>query len=261
MVRPKFKAFLSCSFKEQDESLREWFKELIRSFGIDPFVATPQEPRPAQETIMNNIKDSQCFIAILTKNKLLQDSHQWVTSDYIQQEIGMSIATKKPMAIFIEKGVCIPDLLKGVTGYISFDREQIAVDTPKMTCLLLNLITELEQRLGYRPPPKLPYDIGNREFLSFEEFRVGLLYLHDIMEKQGFKPDVIVGMDRGGPTLAGILGKLRGCKVTSILIKDECMLSSTQDSLDPGLKNKDYRILLVDDACRKARASFLPLRG
>lgn len=69
-----FKAFLSCSLEEKDKEVVEFFKRIIRSFGIEPEVYDYQEIGRIPDKVKENIIRSDCLIAIATRRKKIEDS-------------------------------------------------------------------------------------------------------------------------------------------------------------------------------------------
>ena len=71
MAEIHFKAFLSCSFAEEDRDIIDFFKKIIQSFNITPLVYDYQEIGRLTDKVKENIIQSDCLIAILTrKNKI-----------------------------------------------------------------------------------------------------------------------------------------------------------------------------------------------
>lgn len=75
------------------------------------------------------------------------------------------------------------------------------------------------------------------------------------IKSRGFKPDIIIGIDRGGAIVGGMLAKYLGLPLTTISSSPDWTISSSEKSLDEGIKdltkNIEKKILLVDDACRQ----------
>ena len=64
-----FKAFMSCSFAEQDEDIKDFFKELISSFDIEPQIYDYQEIGRIPDKVKEQIIRSDCLIGIATRRK------------------------------------------------------------------------------------------------------------------------------------------------------------------------------------------------
>jgi len=83
--------------------------------------------------------------------------------------------------------------------------------------------------------------------------------LENDLRNHNFIPDVIVGIDRGGSIVAGLLGKAMRLPSTHLSSAEKWRISNPEASLDDGLKDLNTRrqerkniskLLLVDDACR-----------
>lgn len=95
--------------------------------------------------------------------------------------------------------------------------------------------------------------------LTFADVDNAIRILQDDLRKDNFIPDVIVGIDRGGSIVAGLLGKAMRLPSTHLSSAERWRISNPEASLDDGLKDLNTRrqerknisrLLLVDDACR-----------
>lgn len=141
-----------------------------------------------------------------------------------------------------------------------------AVTTSAVAYPVYRFVAEL------RPSPKDIQKYVN-ENLTFVDVEHAIKALIDMLRSASFVPDIIIGIDRGGAIVAGILGKALGKPITTMTVARRWTLSDSEKSLDEGLKNPHSRradfgalknILLVDDACRAGTtlaSAFDSLRG
>ncbi|MDI6704231.1 MAG: toll/interleukin-1 receptor domain-containing protein [bacterium] len=109
-----YKVFISHS--TQDRGLVIAFTKLLAKFGVEVFVAewylTPGEH--LDRKVFTQIEKADCMVVLLTKNGM--------RSNWVQQEIGYGIKTRKPLIPLVEKGTD-PGNLAALQGreYIEYD--------------------------------------------------------------------------------------------------------------------------------------------
>ncbi len=144
-----FKAFLSCSFVAEDRPLIDFFSRLIRSFDIEPLTYDFQEVGHLPEKVKERIVTADCLIAIATRRSKLEGSAAWSCPDWIQHEIALANAYKKPIAILLEEGVKIEGLIAMEERRQEFLRDQLLNSVDKVTRFLFNLRTYLESMTSF----------------------------------------------------------------------------------------------------------------
>jgi hypothetical protein len=144
MAEIHFKAFLSCSFAEEDKEITEFFQKIIKAFDIEAKIYDYQEIGRIPDKVKEHIVKSDCLIAIATRRKKLEDSDYWTCSDWIQHELALANAYNKPIAIFVEEGVKIEGLIAMEERRERFDRENLIRNIDKITTFLFNLRNHLE---------------------------------------------------------------------------------------------------------------------
>ena len=107
------KVFISHSTK--DIKIVDKFVEKLKSIGIEPYVAESdiQPGTILWEKLESNIKNSNCVLAIITKDGF--------RSKMVHQEIAAAKALKIRVVPIIEKGVGLKGVLEG-REYIVFDK-------------------------------------------------------------------------------------------------------------------------------------------
>ena len=144
MAEVFFKCFLSCSFAQEDKEITDFFKNIIRSFDIEPQIYDYQEIGRVSDKVKENIIRSDCLIAIATRRKKIEGSDYWACSDWIQHEIALANAYNKPIAIFVEEGVKIEGFIAMEERREKFVRDDLIRNINKITTFLFNLRKYLE---------------------------------------------------------------------------------------------------------------------
>ena len=161
-----FKAFLSCSLATEDSTVVDVFRSLVRSFDIEPFVYDYQEVGRIPDKLKEHIINSDCLIAIATRRQKLEGSDLWACPDWIQHEIALANAYKKPIAIFVEEGVTIDGLIAIEERRQPFSRDNLLKNIDKVTRFLFNLRSYLESLYRF---DKLHLPVLIRHYLRVKE--------------------------------------------------------------------------------------------
>ena len=154
----KPKMFVALSYDEKDEKVNNFFLGILRPyFSITP--ADLLSTEPPQEKVRGLIKDSEIFAAIPTRRFKIhvsenndvpteQDKNKWKTSDWIQQEIGMAHAFKRPCLIFKEEGVELGGITLSITTIREFNKETLEKSVEEyITCILEEAKRLKEERI------------------------------------------------------------------------------------------------------------------
>jgi len=134
-----YRVFISHS--AQDQGLVISLANLLSKFGVEVFVAewylTPGER--LDKEVFEQIKNSDCIVALLTRNGL--------RSNWVQQEIGYSLQQDKPVIPMVEKGIEPKDLaaLQG-REYIEYDRYQYQQALSKLSTYVKSLKLKKEDK-------------------------------------------------------------------------------------------------------------------
>jgi len=146
MAEIRFKAFLSCSFAEEDREIIDFFKRMIAAFSIDVMVYDYQEIGKISDKVKENIIKSDCLIAIATRKNKIEGSNYWMCPDWIQHEVALANAYSKPIAVFVEEGVNIEGLIAMEERREKFNRQNLLRNVDKNTTFLFNLRNYLESK-------------------------------------------------------------------------------------------------------------------
>lgn len=134
-----YKVFISHSTR--DQRLVMALANILSKFGINVSVAewylTPGQR--LDKKVFNEIKDSDCVVALLTQNG--------IRSNWVQQEIGYALNSGKPLIPLVEKGIANKDLaaLQG-KEYIEYDPYQPQQALLKTSTYVKSLKLKKEER-------------------------------------------------------------------------------------------------------------------
>ncbi len=166
MPEIRFKAFLSCSFAENDREIMDFFRKIIKSFDMEPEIYDYQEVGRIPDKVKEYIIRSDCLIAIATRRKKIEDSNYWAYPDWIQHEISLASAYNKPIAIFVEEGVKIEGFIGMEERTQQFTRDVLIKNIDKIARFLFNLRKYLESTYQ---PEKMQLPVLLRHYIHVKE--------------------------------------------------------------------------------------------
>lgn len=114
-------AFFSCSFHEREEEIVQYFKTIAMQCGVIPVLANEPSVGPISEKVQELIRNQNAFVVILTEKTL--ESNQ--ASAWINNEIGIAVALKKPIIVFKENSIDDLGIIPNITEYITFSRNDL----------------------------------------------------------------------------------------------------------------------------------------
>ena len=135
VVKP-YKAFVSCSLRDEDQAFNSVVESILRERNIEPFGTVGKHfaaPEGVAESMRRNIPLADMVVIIATPRYLQQDlksgkfSHG--LSEMVHIETGMAFALKKPVVVFVQKGTNIGNFLPGITQYIELENETFDLNT------------------------------------------------------------------------------------------------------------------------------------
>ncbi|EMO47266.1 hypothetical protein [Leptospira santarosai] len=123
------KAFISCSLRNEDKPVVDWLTNLTRIFGFVPFGTVGKftaTPKPIYEEMKLGIKDADCLILFATPRYIQDDIHLKKRtgkgiSEMLHVEVGMAVASDKPVLVFVQKGTSIGSFISNLVQYIEID--------------------------------------------------------------------------------------------------------------------------------------------
>jgi hypothetical protein len=103
----------------KDVQLINPIADILRSIGIEPYLAKLEDPTPypLPQKLDQAIESSSAMFAFLTRN--VENSKD--TWDIVNWEISSAYAKKKPIYVFVEKGVNVPTMVNYTVVYARYD--------------------------------------------------------------------------------------------------------------------------------------------
>jgi len=124
MRSAEIKAFLSCSFRKEDQKINNFVKAICNALDIkcvnvnDAYSQTP--PDKAKQLL----NESKLMIAIATRRKKFEDE-TYSMPQAIHDEISMAYAMDKPMLLFKEEGVIANGFIDNYGTHMNFFRDKL----------------------------------------------------------------------------------------------------------------------------------------
>ena len=144
MAEVTFQSFVSCSFQPEDRKLVEFFLRLLRAFRLEPFVYDYQEIGRLSDKVKEHIISRDCLVAIATRRQKIEGSPFWACPDWIQHEVALACAYKKPIAILVEEGVRLEGLIAQEERREVFSREGLIDNIDRITSFLFSMRQNLD---------------------------------------------------------------------------------------------------------------------
>lgn len=147
----------------------------------------------------------------------------------------------------------IPAVRHAIIHFLSPDAIGALLVTSVAAIGILVVLLVKVGRVSYEKP-RARGNVGPIDTLTWADADYAMKSLAE--EVAGFRPNVVVGIDRGGAIVAGVLAKHLRLPVSTIASNPRWMLSSPEGSLDEAIKTEFaqgrafQRILIVDDALR-----------
>lgn len=103
----------------KDEWLINVIADNLRLIGAEPYIAKLEDPTPypLPQKLEKAIEASSAMFVFLTHN-VESNKDTW---DIVNWEISLAYAKKKPVYVFVEKGVNVPIMVKYTVVYATYD--------------------------------------------------------------------------------------------------------------------------------------------
>lgn len=123
------KAFVSCSLRREDKPFVDFIVKVTRHFGFSPgntpgkFTAAPL---PIWMQMNEGIKSADCVVLVATPRYIQQDLLDKEKTgksmpEMLHTEIGMAVASNRPVLAFVQKGTEVGGFLPQLVQYIVLD--------------------------------------------------------------------------------------------------------------------------------------------
>jgi hypothetical protein len=117
--------FVGHRYTDEDDKIAEKFITLFGFEGLECITGKPAKPKQVDEKVQGLISKTDGTIIIFSRDKKLENSEYWTTSDWLVGELSFAMGKEKPYLIFYDE--CIdPEERGGMHGtyeYIPFNRE------------------------------------------------------------------------------------------------------------------------------------------
>jgi len=156
---PYFKAFISRGVRPEDRVTTDPIAEMIKDWGFQTTtigIERMVDTESIDEEIKNEIRKSDCFIAIATGRYIDAFRGMWRTLEYLHGETGIAFGLDKPLLFITEQGI----IIEGLPGYLIDKKKR-----PSLVFDPLN-IQDLRQRIDYIMPSIREW-ISNRNAQEF----------------------------------------------------------------------------------------------
>jgi len=144
MSKKRLSAFIAHSFDPKDKQITHKLKKILMKLGVRPITGDIGVEPPAEQ-VLKRMKESDFVLVLLTKRYPImdEDSEEWMTSEWIYNEIGMAYALKKPMIFLCERDLRQGGIMETVAGVQYFKRERFPYIVPRLG----QLLSEVREKL------------------------------------------------------------------------------------------------------------------
>lgn len=123
----KPRAYISCSLRPEDKAFVNLVEAITSQFGFQPTGTVGKysgAPNPIWEQMRDGIKSADCIILAATPRCIQQDIHDRKKtgkgiSEMLHVEVGMAVATERPVLAFVLEGTDVGSFLPQTVQYIT----------------------------------------------------------------------------------------------------------------------------------------------
>ena len=120
------RAFISCSLRPEDKPFVDFVEAITRSFGFQPMGTVGKytaAPMPIWEQMRDGIQSADCIVLAATPRYIQQDIYDRKQtgrgiSEMLHVEVGMAVATERPILAFVLEGTDVGSFLPQTVQYI-----------------------------------------------------------------------------------------------------------------------------------------------
>lgn len=125
--------FVSCSFHEEEDDVRNWFDAFLNAFSNITTIYARHDPISVPEKVREQLEKADFFCAIVTRRG--DKVPPWVLS-----EIAMAHSQRMMITAFVEDGIPTKDLgiLPTITVYQEFQRSSLGRRAPEYVEYICN---------------------------------------------------------------------------------------------------------------------------
>lgn len=122
MKSAQVRAFFSCSFKESDKELNDFFRAICEGLDISCYNVDSGYTELPPEKALDMIRDSDAVIAVAPARSKFDGTDQFCMPESISNEISFAYSLKKPLLIIKENNVRADGFQNSYGTHLSFDR-------------------------------------------------------------------------------------------------------------------------------------------
>ena len=150
-------AFISCSLRQEDKSFVDLVEAITKRFGFHPMGTVGRynaAPRPIWEQMRDGIQAADCIVLVATPKYIQQDIYDREKtrkgiSEMLHVEVGMAIATGRPMLAFVLEGTDVGSFLPQTVQYITLrmnDRDDVKSKWPLIANYFRSAFAIIQER-------------------------------------------------------------------------------------------------------------------
>lgn len=137
------KCFLSCSFRDKDKRVVDWFLSFLNAFPDIEVIEARNRPSAPSNQVEQGIKEADLFCAVVTPRE--EGIPPWILN-----EVGMARNENKIIMAFVEDGLPISALgiFPSITEFKRFRRNSLGREAPEYVKYISNARREVLRRKG-----------------------------------------------------------------------------------------------------------------
>jgi hypothetical protein len=116
--------FFSCSFREEDRVVNDFFVAICSALDIKCVNVNAAYSSVPPDVARKIIDDSQALIAVATKRNKLE-SGDYAMPSAVQEEVSMAYGKEVPILLFVEEGVVVDGMKGNFCTHIKFNRDNL----------------------------------------------------------------------------------------------------------------------------------------
>lgn len=175
MKSAKIDVFFSCSFRDDDKELNEYFKSICSGLDVNLVNVDKGHVRTPPSQAKKMITDSQALIAIATKRTEGVDK-KFMMPSAVREEISMAYGLDTPILLLKENGVELDGFMGNFGTHFTFERDKV-----KDNKIIEQIISSIHGlKMDVVSPHDLVYDQDISEF-----YAENIYHLVELITKDG----------------------------------------------------------------------------
>lgn len=125
MKSASVKAFFSCSFRDEDKEVNDFFRAICEGLDISCYNVDSGYSEVPPEKARSMINDADAVIAIAPARNKFDSSDQFSMPEAVSNEISIAYSFDKPLLVLKEHNVRTDGFLSNYGTHLSFDRDKL----------------------------------------------------------------------------------------------------------------------------------------